>query len=185
MTISQKTNDLNVKTKPRTGSNTDIPEKYLKMLHGIAPDTEEVRALNMMLFQKANTKEYLQAQGVRFKSTMRIGEKYYYTDLSGEWFNAEGKEVSFENLLKWLQADHQNSECFTTVSYRGRSIKLDEEQLNMWLCSVSNLINIQLQSAFEFNDDFHFAKAVDDDIIRALKGLPTLDRSFKLDQASA
>ena len=158
-------------------SESDIPDGYTSWDKDIKAEDKDAHDLNYQLYRNAQIKDLLQALGMRFSPSCRVKEKKYYCTKYGEWFAEDGVKASFDAILDDMRSNFNDSEYLIDVFYRGHFITLSEHQLNDWFTEAWN------DFIDGINDKFGLpgivkAETVDDDIDRALKGLPDLDRSL-------
>lgn len=160
-------------------SDSDIPEYYVQMAKDVEYADIDAKEVNRLLYRTAHIRELLQTMGVRITSTAIIDNKSYFSNTSGEWIDDSGRTVNYDDLLDEIRNNYNDAEYSNEVTYRGEIITMTQEELNSWLVNFWNYVQMQLQSTFGFFDPVG-AGILDDDIVRALKGLPAIDRSLQI-----
>ena len=160
-------------------SDNDTPEYYVQMTKDVDYADADAKEVNMLLFRTAHVRELIQTMGVRITSTVIVNKKSYFCNTSGEWIDDSGRAVNYDDLLEEIRNNFNDAEFNNEVTYRGEIITMTQEELNIWLINFWNYLQMQLQSTFGFFDPVG-AGIIDDDVIRALKGLPAIDRSLQI-----
>lgn len=153
-------------------SNDDIPERFATWIDD--PNDDEGERESRMNYRNAHIKGLMRSMNVRFGKTIIIKGKKYCTNYRDVFTDEFGEEVDREELLEEIRLNHEDAECLTDVFYHGQTKTLTEEQLNRWLGSLWNSFSSTLQVSFNICEPEEPVIA-DNDITRALKGLPPLE----------
>lgn len=160
-------------------SDNDTPEYYVQMTQDVDYADADAKEINKLLFRTAHIRELLQTMGVRISSTAIVNNKSYFCNISGEWIDEAGRAIDLDEMLEEIRKNHNEAEFCNEITYRGDVITMSQEELNSWLINLWNYMQMSIQSTFGFFDPVG-AGILDDDIIRALKGLPAIDRRLQI-----
>ena len=121
-------------------------------LYGVEPFSDEVNEYDRQFARFSAIKKLMKIQGVKTRAYARAGNNVYLSTDYGPWKAVEngklGRCVDFDEVYDNLVAAGDDADFCYQLFFEGEELQLNEIQMNRWLLSLWNVVNIQIQQSF-------------------------------------